>query len=116
MLSIQEKITADIKKKFNHYGFEPVTVKNVSNIGYWSIQRPDDLHEYGRVGFDFQGSYNNFTITINGRKIESQPGRGDYFQFLIKTSDNDEYRRFTAILDEELFELTYELDCDKELK
>ena len=115
MQSIQSKITADIQKKFEHYGFEAVTVKNCSNIGYWSIQRLDDLQEFGRVGFDFQGSYNIFKITIGDRKIASQPGREGYYDFMIKTSNIDGYRKFTAVLDEELFELKCELDCNEEL-
>ena len=110
MPSIQDKITANITKTFEQYGFEPVAVKNCSNIGYWSIQRPDDLHEYGRVGFDFQGRYNTFTITIGDRKVESQPGRKDYFSFMIKTSDNDGYRNFVNVLTQELFKLKNEID------
>ena len=113
MQSIQSKIEADIKKKFEFHGFEAVVVKNCSNIGYWSIQRPDDLHEYGRVSFDFQGSYNVFKITIGDRKIESQPGRAGYFDFHIKTSDNTAYRNFTAVLDEELFEIGCELTLER---
>ena len=114
MPSIQEKITANIQTIFEQYGFEPVAVKNCSNIGYWSIQRPNDLHEYGRVGFDFQGSYNIFKITIGDRKIESQPGREGYYDFMIKTSDNAKYGNFISVLSEELFELKYELDCNEE--
>jgi hypothetical protein len=110
MASIQDKITNDICNTFEKYGFDPVTVKSCSNVGYWSIQRPDSLDEYGRVNFDFQGSYNIFRITIGDRKIESQPGRADYFDFHIKTSENDRYQNFKKVLDAELFELNYELD------
>ena len=113
MASIQEKITNDICNTIEQHGFDPVTVKNCSNMGYWSIQRPDSLDEYGRVHFDFQGSYNIFKITIGDRKIESQPGREDYFDFHIKTSDNTAYRNFTAVLDEELFEIGCELTLER---
>jgi hypothetical protein len=112
MPSIQDKITTDIHNTFEKYGFEPVTVKSVSNMGYWSIQRPDDLTEYGRVGFNFQGSYNIFSIKIGDRKIESQPGRADYFDFHINTSENDKYQNFKEVLANELFELNYELDSE----
>ena len=115
MPSIQEKITANIQKTFEQYSFQPVAVKNCSNMGYWSIQRPDDLYEYGRVSFDFQGSYNTFKITIGDRKIESQPGRNGYYDFMIKTSDNDGYRYFMSVLADELHELKYLVDETEEL-
>jgi hypothetical protein len=112
MRSIQEKINADITKKFEQYEFEPVVVKMVSNVGYWSIQPDDECYEHGRVHFNFQGSYNIFSITIGDRKIESQPGRVDYFDFHINTSENDKYQNFIEIVDKTLNQLRDDLNAE----
>jgi hypothetical protein len=112
MRSIQEKINADITKKFEQYEFEPVVVKMISNIGYWSIQPDDECYEHGRVYFDFQGDYTIFKIEIKGQKIESQPGREGYYDFMIKTKDNDKYRNFIDIVDTKLHQLRDDLNAE----
>ena len=62
--------------------------------------------------FDFQGDYSIFKIEIKGCKIESQPGREGYYDFMIKTKDNDKYRNFIEIVDKKLNQLRNDLNAE----
>jgi hypothetical protein len=64
------------------------------------------------VYFDFQGDYTIFKIEINGQKIESQPGREGYYDFMVKTKDNDKYRNFIDIVDTKLHQLRDDLNAE----
>jgi hypothetical protein len=102
MKSIQTKLTETIFQLFEDNGFELINVSKLSNLGYWSIQKSNSLKELGAIGYEFQDSYNMFTITIGGRRVPSQVGRDDYFTFHIQTSDNQTLQTFLNNLQKEI--------------
>lgn len=97
---MQKKALHDIMRTIAAAGYEAIVCYDWANMGHVSIQLPDEVGEIGSVRFDFQNGWSTmkFEITMNGIKVMSQPPRSGYYDFYMKYTDIEAYKRFKATL------------------
>ena len=105
MSAIQTKVLNDLTQVIEQFGFEALELNVYSNLGRLSIQVPEQVGELARVNFDFQSDQMTFMLLVGETPVPSQPGRSDYFNFLIKYTDIDKYRQFRSSLEQVLKQL-----------
>jgi len=110
-MDMQDKVLADIISVIEGAGLEAVTCPTWSNTGDISIQKEGEICEYGAISYNFQNQWKTmtFSITIQDKKILSQPPRLDYFDFYMQYSEADSYRNFRKVLFSALTELSLKL-------
>jgi hypothetical protein len=99
---MQEKVLDDLAALIIQYGFEPIKQASYGNVGFISVQLPNEVGSLASVNYNFQTGTMNFSVTVDKRKVPSQPGRADYFDFYMDHDARAEYRNFRAVLEAEL--------------
>ncbi len=99
MKSFQQRTLESIERMAEDFGLECTQSASYGNAGQVNLHIPDSHVPLGFIAYDFQSSTYKLSITINGRKIPSQVGRADYFDFY---QDNDKPTRFWHALEHEL--------------
>ena len=90
--TVSERIIRKIQEKLESRGYEIALKSTFVNMGRLYIYTPKDtVKAFAEIGYDFQAENYTLTLTVNGKKISSQPGRSDYFDF------------YQAYFDESLF-------------
>ncbi len=94
--TMQSKVLNDIIKSIveTNNDLEVIQVPNWANTGKLSIQHNENVGEFGDVYYNFQNDTMTFSITINRKKITSQVGRDNYFDFYMRHTDVDCYKKF----------------------
>jgi hypothetical protein len=72
---------------------------SASNVGVVNVHYFNQHEPFARITYDFQPDTYTLTLTVSGREVTSQPGRGDYFKFYQRVTENT---RFWEALDEAL--------------
>lgn len=93
---MQKKVIADIKTTLESINpkLEAIIIPNFSNTGKLSIQYKDKVGELASINYDFQRDTMTFSIVVGGKKIPSQLGRSDYFDFYMNHNEISDYERF----------------------
>lgn len=83
MKTAQQRIIEQIENAIGaDFGLSCAQVSAYSNTGSILIYSNEDATTaFGSVAYDFQSSTYKLSITLRGRKIASQIGRADYFDF-----------------------------------
>jgi hypothetical protein len=81
MQSAQQRILDAIERLANDHGIECAKSSDFANTGQVHLYQPGQTAAFGSVGFNFQTASYTLNLTVNGRKVPSQPGRSDYFDF-----------------------------------
>lgn len=99
MKNMDDKVLNDLIGIIEDAGFE-----TINHWGRIHIQPSDDIKDVAVLGYDFQKDDMRFTLTVLGRKIPSQPGRSDYFDFWMSFNEEGykQYKEFRQILKREL--------------
>lgn len=102
------KVLTNLKALAESLGLEVIDRPQWANNGSLSIQFPDEIGELASVGYDFQDTWGTmtFTLTVKGKRLPSQPGRPDYFDFYIQYTAADDFRYFRNRLQQALSTLT----------
>lgn len=98
MRSMQTKVLAKFQEIITQHGFEPVQRAQFANTGLVSVEREDTLGSLMQVRYDFQDTTATFSMKVGEKKIPSQPGRLDYFDFYIRYDRPQEFEYFISQL------------------
>jgi hypothetical protein len=101
---MQKKVLNHLTKVITSAGFEAINCRNFANTGHISIQHEDRIGELASVSYDFQSSWSTmtFSITIGNKRIPSQRGRDNYFDFYMKFTDVTDFNNFERVLRQQL--------------
>lgn len=78
----QQRILRILRAKLEGLGYVLAQQSTFANRGTVFIYIGDEATiPHGEIRYDFQSSNYTMTITVAGRKIPSQPGRNDYFDW-----------------------------------
>lgn len=99
MREMRTKILDDLIGIIEESGLEAVA--HSSRI---HIQPADDLEDIAVIGFNISGDRMDFSLTVLGKRIPSQPGRDDYFTFRMSFDEEGykEYKAFRELVKREL--------------
>lgn len=113
MQSLEEKILAQLEAAIEDYGFQPLLVGG-SGDGHISIQS-EAIGEHASVYYRIDSEYVTFRLTFLGKKIPSQPGRNDYFDFYLKHTEIDKIAHFFGCLEQNLERLRKQMGSKKKV-
>ncbi len=110
-MDMQDKVLSDIAKTIENCGLEAIVCPTYANTGRVSIQQKGEIGEYGYISYNFQNSWGTmtFSISINGKKVLSQPPRLDYHDFYMEYSEISSYNNFRKVLVSSVAELALRL-------
>ena len=90
--TVSERIIGKIKQKLESRGYEIALKSTWANVGRIFIYRNVDIaRAYAEISYDFQAETYTLTLTVNNKRIPSQIGRDDYFEFYQKYSEGSEF-------------------------
>ena len=102
MRNMQSKVLAKFSEVIEARGFEPVQKAQFANMGIISVEHPDKLGSIMQVRYEFQDTSATFSMSVGTKKIPSQPGRADYFDFYIRYDQPAQFEYFISQLDWQL--------------
>lgn len=99
MRAMREKILDDLIGIIEDSGLEAV-----AHSGRIHIQPSDDIEDIAVIGFSIDVDRMDFSLTVLGKRIPSQPGRDDYFNFRMSFDEEGykEYKAFRQLVKREL--------------
>lgn len=99
MRDMREKILDDLIGIIEESGLEAVA--HSSRI---HIQPADDLEDIAVIGFIIGADRMEFSLTVLGKRVPSQPGRNDYsiFRMCFDEEGYKEYKAFRQLVKREL--------------
>lgn len=103
MQTFQDRVLKRIADSLTYYGLEPSISFDWANTGLVYGHNPNAITPVVTIGFDFQPASYKLTITVGSRKIPSQLGRPDYFDFYYPEASAK--TRFWNCLEAELKQL-----------
>lgn len=111
MITAQERILGAIENELLQLGYECAIQKVYGNVGTVYIYLPRvsttsvNTIAVASINFDFQDGTYKLSLTVSGKKIPSQPGRADYFEFYQRY---DQHSAFWSALEMNLPKLPTE--------
>lgn len=97
MKSIQQRTLEQIEQRLTKAGYELAQKATWGNVGTVHIfSDASATTPVGSIGYDFQDGSYKLALTWRGKKIPSQEGRADYFDFYQRY---DEPSRFWPVLE-----------------
>lgn len=100
MKSFQSRVLDKLEAEVAKFGLETSIQSDWGNTGTVLIHQPGSITPAALIRYDFQSSSYKLTITVGGRRVPSQFGRYDYFDFYH--GDLQATTRFWPCLYEEL--------------
>ena len=98
MRTMQQKYLGRIESIAKLQGLEAIQVVDYGNTGTIHIQDEKSIESMVEVRYNFQSKNVTFSLTVNGVKIPSQPGRDDYFDYYMQYSETCRLNKFFNLL------------------
>lgn len=108
-MNMQKKMISIIMDQIEKRGFQATTNYRFSNMGTIGVSTAESVKNFIEVSFHFNDEYFILSLSKDGKKIPSQRGRDDYFDYMIHYNKGDMFDRFRQRFDVELVALAKEL-------